>query len=153
MGYTTDFIGEFQISPNLNKKHFDFLTAFSTTRHFKRNVDSKYGIEGSLYTEDCFNEDKNLIINYNEPPTGQPGLWCQWVPEVSNEKSVLVWDGNDKFYDYIEWLEYLIKTFFIPWGYFLNGQVEWQGEESDDFGKIILENNKVIIKNGKKIFE
>ena len=48
----------------------------------------------------------NSIVDYNEPPTGQPGLWCQWIIE-DNE---IIWDGGEKFYNYIEWIEYLIEN-------------------------------------------
>jgi hypothetical protein len=62
----------------------------------------------------------------------------------------LGWDGNEKFYHYIEWLQYLIQHFFEKWGIKLNGEVEWQGEDSSDFGKIIVTDNVVEILNGER---
>ena len=53
------------------------------------------------------------------------------------------WDGGEKFYNYVEWLEYLIKNFFEPWGYSLNGSVNWQGEEDEDNGTIVVKHNEV----------
>jgi hypothetical protein len=72
----------------------------------------------------------------------QPGLWCQWI---LNDKEQLQWDGNEKFYNYIEWLKYLINNFFEEWGIKLNGEVTWIGEDSNDRGKIVIEDNKVRI--------
>jgi hypothetical protein len=71
----------------------------------------------------------------------QPGLWCQWVP--TDDGTMIVWDEGEKFYDYVEWLRYLIEHFLRPWGYTLNGAVIWQGEESDDRGRIHVNNNAI----------
>ena len=49
------------------------------------------------------------IIDYNSPPKGQPGLWCQWVP--THDGKFIVWDGNEKFYNSAEWMTYLIEHF------------------------------------------
>jgi hypothetical protein len=81
----------------------------------------------------------------------QPGLWCQW--RLNDKGTELEWDGSEKFYNYIEWLKYLINHFFEPWGIKLNGEVEWQGEDSDDFGKIIATDNVVTVKIGRKTYD
>jgi hypothetical protein len=70
-----------------------------------------------------------------------PGLWCQWRPDDSG--TVMEWDGGEKFYEYIDWIEYLIEHFLQRWGYRLNGTVEWQGEDRDDIGRIVISNNIV----------
>jgi hypothetical protein len=75
----------------------------------------------------------------------QPGLWCQWI---LTDKEELQWDGNEKFYHYVEWLVYLIDNFFEEWGIKLNGEVSWVGEDSSDRGKIVVENNKVRVFEG-----
>lgn len=77
----------------------------------------------------------------------QPGLWCQWIINDENE---LEWDNGEKFYNYIEWLKYLIEHFFEPWGVLLNGEIEWSGEEYDDKGVIRVTDN--VIKIGKMTF-
>ncbi len=71
----------------------------------------------------------------------QPGLWCQWIP--SDDGSSIVWDEGEKFYEYGDWLVYLIKNFLQPWGYIVNGRVDWQGESSDDVGAIFVRDNEV----------
>ena len=85
-------------------------------------------------------ENKNRI----KQGSSQPGLWCQWI--FTND-TTLEWDGSEKFYNYVEWLKYLINNFFEEWGIKLNGEVSWVGEDSSDKGKILVEDNKV------KIFE
>lgn len=79
------------------------------------------------------------------------GLYCQWVP--TKDGKGLEWDGGEKFYEYVEWLEYLIKEFLAPKGYVLNGEVTWEGEESGDLGKIIVKNNVVKTKEGKVTYD
>ena len=39
MGYTTDFNGEFEVSPSLSYDHKQYLDAFATTRRMKRDQD------------------------------------------------------------------------------------------------------------------
>lgn len=93
-----------------------------------------------------FFQEEQKMINSGEC---QPGLWCQWIINEDNE---LEWDGGEKFYEYTNWLKYLIKNFFEPWGVFLNGEIEWQGEDRDDFGKIIVVDNEVEERQGRKIY-
>lgn len=150
MGYTTDFEGSFNITPVLSQKDNEFLTKFSETRRMARNVGPEYGIEGEFYVDGtgwAGQDSDTTVINYNKPPSTQPGLWCQWVP--TDDGSELVWDGGEKFYNYVEWLQYLIDKILAPRGYTLNGECQWFGEERDDVGVIIVKNNKVTTKVGK----
>lgn len=84
----------------------------------------------------------------NRAPSTQPGLWCQWI---INENGDLAWDEGEKFYEYEEWLVYLIDNFFAPSGYICNGDIEFQGEDMEDFGTIHVENNVVTIQYGMRI--
>lgn len=77
--------------------------------------------------------------------------YCQW--ESSRDGKELRWDGGEKFYGYIEWLKWLIEKFFAPRGILLNGQVEWEGEENDDMGQMIVKDNVLTIKRAKVTFE
>lgn len=105
--------------------------------------------------------DRNLFRDFNEyweksqqhkkDGKCQPGLWLQWV--LNEDGTQLEWDGNEKFYSYVEWLKYLINHFFEPWGIKLNGEVEWQGEESSDIGKIVVTDNKVQVLAGRVVYE
>ena len=83
-----------------------------------------------------------------------PGLWCQWIIEEGVDgEDKLCWDGGEKFYEYIPWLNYYIKKFFEPWGIKLNGEIIWEGEESDDKGKIVVVDNVVTILVGKVVYQ
>lgn len=80
----------------------------------------------------------------------QPGLWCQWVP--NDEGTAIVWDEGEKFYSYVEWIEYLIAHFLAPWGYKLNGEVRWVGEDSSDRGIILVADNVVKVGIAKDVY-
>lgn len=71
----------------------------------------------------------------------QPGLWCQWIPD--KDGTIIIWDGGEKFYEYVSWLRYIIKNFLEPWGYTLNGQIRYRGEDWDDQGYITVTDNEV----------
>ena len=168
MGYTTDFYGSFELDKPLKPEHAAYLRQFAATRRMKRNaeitatrpdslrqaVGLPVGDEGGFFVGAegmAGQEDSPDVIDYNSPPVGQPGLWCQWVPSDLGQH--IEWDGSEKFYDYIEWLEYIIEKFLAPWGYVLNGSVEWKGEDYIDLGLIEVVNNKVSTKQGKVVYE
>lgn len=154
MGYTTDFEGEFTITPTLKPEHRVYLLAFSESRRMKRDesktakrpdpvreaVGLPVGKEGQYYVGEegpMGQGDKGGdIIDYNREPLGQPGLWCKWEP--NDEGTTIRWSGAEKFYDYVKWLQYLIDNFLGPWGYKLAGTVEYQGEDPGDFGRITV---------------
>jgi hypothetical protein len=93
--------------------------------------------------------EDDSVINGNAPASTQPGLWCQWI--ISEDGLRLEWDGGEKFYYYDEWLGYLIANFFDPLGYVLNGSVEWQGEDYNDFGTITVTDNVIDMEEGIRI--
>lgn len=154
MGYTTDFSGSFQLNKPLAEKTKEFLTKLAQTRRMGRRVDAKYGIEGEFFVDGSGSfgqgNDSN-IIDHNDAPATQPGLWLQWIP--NKEGTAIEWDCGEKFYNYTEWLVYLIHKILAPNGYVLNGKVTWQGEETGDVGEITVKNNKVFVKpwKGKKM--
>ena len=113
MGYTTEFKGQLVLSKPLTSEQKSQLEQFAEERHG----------------------------GYTQPHPDMPGLWCQWVP--TEDGTGLEWDGGEKFYSYVEWLEYLIKHFIEPWGLVLNGEVEWRGVEWNDTGTIYAIDNKV----------
>src|ERR1700728_3704961 len=152
MGYTTDFEGRFKIEPPLDPAQVNYLQQFSRTRWMKRDsskvafmedplrdaLNLNIGAEGEHFvgiaTGDYGQTHDESIIDYNNPPKTQPGLWCQWVP--TDDGQHLEWDRGEKFYDYVEWLKYLIEHFFEPFGRVVSGSVEWDGEERGDVGLI-----------------
>lgn len=79
-------------------------------------------------------------------PRKQPGLWCQWTPDGTTH---LVWDECEKFYNYVEWAQYLQSQILSRWGVTMSGRVYWYGEDREDFGVIIAEDGNVRAIMGK----
>lgn len=154
MGYSTDLYGTLKLNKQLSHDDFQFLKKLAGTRRMARRVDPSYGVEGEFYVDGSGmmgqGHDDN-IIDYNTPPKTQPGLWCQWVP--TDDGWGLEWDGGEKFYNFVEWLEYLIEKVLEPKGYVVNGTVDWYGEDRGDMGKIIVTDNKVTTQLGKITYE
>ena len=167
MGYTTYFSGEFTFNKPVTEELKTYINKFSDTRRMVRD-NNKIKELFPNWREFCFNGDLGIdgayfvggdgyagqdrdesIINYNSAGS-QPGLWCQWI---INDRNELVWDEGEKFYNYVEWLRYLIKHFFEPLGYELNGTVDYEGEDPDDFGRIVVSDNFVKIVYGHRVYE
>ena len=167
MGYTTYFSGEFTFNKPVTEELNTYINKFSDTRRMRRDNNKIKEIFPN-WKELCFNGDlgeygayfvggdgfagqdrDDSIIDYNDAGP-QPGLWCQWI---INDRNELVWDGGEKFYNYVEWLNYLIKHFFEPLGYELNGTVDYEGEDPDDFGRIVVSDNFVKIVYGHRVYE
>lgn len=177
MGYQTDFDGGVVIRPQMKPEHMAYINAFAGTRRSARNpaltarredpvriaAGLPIGEEGGYFVgENGFmgqGNDGDLLPGIERPPIGQPGHWCQWVvrPAEPDENAptastILEWDGGEKFYEYVEWMEYLIEHFFSRWGYTLNGEISWQGEEPGDIGLIIVDDSKVTQKMGRIVY-
>ena len=157
MGYTTEFKGVFKVAPELTEKHAEYLRAFSYVRHMKRiTLDAEklvdirrvavglpVGLEGEYYVGSAddgnfgqgqWNKSDPTIIDYNTCPSRQPGLWCKWTPTA--DRTGIEWNGFEKFHGYIPWLIYLLENFLVHWGYIVNGEVYWEGENPEDTGVI-----------------
>jgi len=165
MGYTTDFSGSFQLSRRLTKKERDYLETFSNTRRMARNPqrlmelykgkhgnphpddetpEGIYGPKGEYFAKDdgiLGQNDDDSVLDHNSSDGSMPGLWCQWVPAGDSDE--IEWDNGEKFYNYVEWIKWLIEHFFSQWKIKLNGTVNWYGEDREDTGRIIIKNNVV----------
>lgn len=158
MGYTTDFIGNFAVKENVDDDFIEYINNFSKSRRLKRNpdiiktiypfwqlmcFDGKLGTEGEYFvnTVNMGQVYDDSIIDYNSPASTQPGLWCQWIIKKENGKCYLEWDGGEKFYSYVDWLNYLINNFFGPKHYHLTGCILAIGESEADAKYIIINNN------------
>lgn len=175
MGYTTYFEGQFTFNEPLNHEQIEFIQSFSRTRRMKRDVselmrlyngnfglpldqvsigndtrtpEEIYGNEGEFFVGNDKNDSS--VFDYNTPPKNQPGLWCNWI---TSDGEILVCDDGENFYDYVEWMEYLVNHIFKKWNIVLNGSVEWNGEESDDFGQLIVTDNVVTTRKGTINYE
>ena len=119
MGYDTSFSGQFRVSPPLTREHQAFL-------------------------ERLARDELTLEEHGNFAP---PGGYCQWVSDDNG--SSIVWDGGEKFYDYIEWITFIAEELFAMWNYSLNGTVYWRGERRGDEGKIVADNNRIQVFSSK----
>ena len=143
MGYTTEFRGQFNLNKELDDDTFNLLTGLAGTRRMARDIEG-FGEEGEFFIDGkgFMGQDKDeTVIDQNRPPKTQPSLWLQWVP--TDDRMGIEWDCGEKFYHYVEWIEYLIEKILAPRGYVLNGDVEWCGEEWDDTGTISIVDNVV----------
>lgn len=167
MGYSTDFYGSLKFNKPVAPWLVEYVNKFSDTRRMKRDPE-KIKEQFPNWGELCFNGDlgeegeyfiggvgsfgqdvDTSVLDHNNPAKTQPGLWCQWI--INEKDSCLEWDGGEKFYNYEEWLEYLIDNFFEPLGYKLNGDIEWQGEDRDDRGTIHVDNNWIDMQYGSSM--
>lgn len=164
MGYSTDFYGAITLDPPLNELEIKFLDAFAGARHMHRKSGPYTIGEGEYGMDDLCSDD---ILDANQPDPEQPGLWCQWVPD-ENDPSEVVWDGEEKFYNATEWLEYLIQHFiganpiaktrdydryhFLQ-GHTCNGFIECQGEDNDDRWCIDVTAGIVTTRPGKIVYD
>jgi hypothetical protein len=162
MGYSTDFSGEFELDKPLTEAQVAYLSKFAETRRMTRDpeltakrpdpireaVGLPVGKEGEYFVgeEGYFGQNHGEDVVQDNPPADQPSLWCQWVP--TDDGKYIVWDEGEKFYDYVEWLEYIIEHFIKRWGYILNGSVYWNGEDHGDIGTITVNDNEVMVQYG-----
>lgn len=158
MGYTTEFFGEFQVTPALNPEEIKYLLAFSNSRRMARKS-SPYNVDGD---DDKFfgGGGDDDVLNGNEPPPGQPGLWCQWIP--NEDGTEITWDEGEKFYEAEKWMKYLIEHFlkpgciaketlpFLQANHTVSGVIEANGEEHGDNWLLIVEGNEVKTQQGLK---
>ena len=98
-------------------------------------------------TEEQINTINKFGSERHESTAGKqyPGIWCDW--EVSEDGKYLMHNENEKFYYYVEWLDYLIDKYFKGWGRKLNGVVTWDGEDCTDNGTITITDNIVEAEN------
>jgi len=120
-----------------------YTTNFDGKLKFNRQLTLDEKNELDDIAEKDWRDDKSRPDEY--------AYFCQWVP--TEDGWCLEWDGNEKFYAYVEWLKWLIEKFFTPKEIVLNGEIEWSGEEQGDIGKIIVKDNIVTTKEGKIVFD
>lgn len=188
MGYTTNFTGEIAVTPPLSADEADFLARFARTRHCEHQPNLYFAMPGLLSPAELLQLGRHAAYMHSDCPrpgsscyrsaTGAPGLWCQWVPGTINhdtgEFTSIEWNGGEKFYDYAEWMKFLIQHFLMPGafaltgsglaetgsaaavmspaGHVLNGVIEWRGEEDSDMGQIIVKDNAVMIQRATRAY-
>jgi hypothetical protein len=158
MGYTTEFDGSVAVTPPLNPSEIDYLARFADSRRFSR-VAGPYALDETGFRGPD-------VIDYNQPPEGQPSLWCNWAPTADG--TAIGWNEAEKFYDSAEWMQYLIDTFLRPgatlqaelaqpvpgrvyddafagftFDHTVNGTIDAQGEDPDDTWRLVVQDNLV----------
>ena len=63
--------------------------------------------------------------------TPRPHGYLQWVP--SRNRQSIAWDGEEKFRDYVEWMEWLCR-WLAAHGITADGELIWKGEDPEDHG-------------------
>lgn len=149
MGYTTEFSGVLQVTPPLNADEVRYLKAFSQTRHMDRR-------NGPYHVTPNYEDNESDVIDHNSPPPEQPSLWCDWEPTDNGEG--IKWNGNEKSYSNVEWVQYLINHFLKPgahasrdprfagrfqFNHVVQGVVEADGEERGDHWYLVARDNVV----------
>lgn len=114
MGYTTDFDGEFRLSRPLTVAEYRQLHELSNTRH-----------GGDTRHDPKF-----------------PGFYCQWV--TNEDATAILWDGGEKFYEYVDWMNYIIDNYLSKWGVTLSGKIHYQGEATGDHGNLVIKDGRCV---------
>lgn len=115
MGYTTSFEGGMALSRPLTVPELRELEALAE-----------------------YEEDEYKKYSDTKPDNG----YNQWTP--NKDGTAMVWNDGEKFYDYAEWLQWLIDYYFKPRNIELRGRINYQGEEIGDVGYLeVLEDQHV----------
>lgn len=138
MADLTFFEGKFIFNKPLDLETKKILDLLADTRRMRRDVKG-FGIEGEFY----FADDRETVIDPNEPPSPQPSVWCDWKPTADG--TALGWTGRETFQCYTQWLQYIVDRILTPRGYTITGEVEYQGREARDYGTIVAESNSIRV--------
>ncbi len=96
-------------------------------------------------------DDTALKAFYDITDDAYPGpdSPCDW--QLGDDNATLGWNGMEKFYHWQEWLQYIVDQILTPAGVMMNGTVDYQGEDRDDFGQIVVIDNVVKKMVGKVV--
>jgi hypothetical protein len=83
------------------------------------------------------------LLEDHQTKLQKPNYACDW--EAYGDGHAIEWNGNEKFSNSVEWIEFIIEEFLKPWGKNLNGTVRYRGEDFDDVGSIIIKDNVISI--------
>lgn len=122
MGYTTKFTGHLTLSRKLTMAEAKTLLEIAE--------------EEATIDESCL-----ASVTDPAPPRG----YMQWVPDESLKR--IVWDQNEKFYDYEQWLKWIVAA-LASWGVEAAGAFKWQGESVGDVGELLVVDGLVTSNTG-----
>lgn len=124
MGYHVYYRGEIEVNPPLSEEHARIVLAV-------------VNMEETEKTKSVF----EAIKTDSEPDL--PAYGSQL--EVSENRSLLVPEEGESRHGIWTWLRHLLKYFFIPHGYQLEGEITWEADDPEDRGSIYVENNHVEV--------
>jgi hypothetical protein len=157
--YKIQFEGSVQLDRPLQPEQIAYLQRFLEIRRIAWSVDYidalpdslreavglPPGPEGAYFVGLSFEELKVDVwqplvrdqkLHQNKPPQGQPRLWCAW--KLDEDGVTFRYTDEQELYFCYAWLQYLIEHFFTPWGYEVDGEITWQGDDEADRGTIIV---------------
>ena len=140
MGYTTEFVGEFDI---VGKEYGDLQIASTPVVSIlsKLSIADIRELPRNDKKEICINNADGIqILCFTPPPYS---CYCDW--ELTEDHMHIKWNGTEKFYDYVEWLQIIIDKILLPHGLTLSGEVKFQGEDAKDRGILLIAYNRVIV--------
>lgn len=123
MGYTTKFTGHLTLSRHLTMAEAKTLLEIS---------------------EEYRTIEQSSLASITDP--APPKGYMQWVPDESLKH--IVWDQNEKFYDYEQWLKWIVAA-LASWGIEAAGSFKWQGESVGDIGELLVVDGHVTSYEGK----
>ena len=91
-----------------------------------------------------------FILEANDDPDSiqgeHPRSYMQWVPSETLDH--IVYDGNEKFYDYVPWLTWLLAH-LKSLGVTATGTLHWSGESASDTGTIDVLDSDITVRSRK----
>ena len=92
-------------------------------------------------------EAKEFLDANEDPDSIEPApvirSYMQWVPSESLD--AIVYDGNEKFYDYDKWLQWVLDR-LAKMGIVADGSIVWNGESAGDVGVLKVQSNSLTVK-------
>ena len=85
----------------------------------------------------------NLYEDRHEDLEIFPSHNCSWIYDSKSQS--IKWDGQERFYNYVEWIIWIIEGILRPRGYVLDGMIHFRGMCVRDQGMIMIENNEVEV--------
>jgi len=94
--------------------------------------------------------EAKMFLEANEDPDNidqSPGIrsYMQWVPSESLD--AIVYDGNEKFYDYDKWMQWVLDR-LTNMDITAHGSIVWSGESAGDVGVLKVQGNVLTVKKG-----
>lgn len=104
----------------------------------------------SLSRKLTLGEAKEFLEANDDPDNIEPKPsitgYMQWVPSESLD--AIVYDGNEKFYDYDKWLQWALDR-LAKMGVVADGSIVWSGESAGDIGVLKVQGNVLTVKKGE----